>query len=118
MLQLLINLILYFNYKIQKKKKKKKIVSNFLLDLLKQMHGIKLNISLDISFMKQDKKKIKILFLKLKQKQLLMNLILKMLLIIKIMNFLTGLVNGYQKAVDKLLKLLININKILFNIRH
>ena len=32
------------------------LISNFLLDTLKQMHGMKLNISLDIIFMKQDEK--------------------------------------------------------------
>ena len=59
------------------------------------MHGIKLTISLDISFMKQDEKKIKMLFIKTKAKAIINELNMKMLMIIKIMKFLTELVNGY-----------------------
>ena len=34
----------------------KSLISNFLLDKLNQIHGIKVSISLDITFMKQDGK--------------------------------------------------------------
>ena len=34
----------------------KSLISNFLLDKLNQIHGVKVNISLDITFMKQDGK--------------------------------------------------------------